>query len=184
MSKITLVTGGARSGKSRYAERAMGSSGKCIAYLATAIPFDDGMRDRIAKHQSDREAHWVTFEYPVRIHEAVESLSGFDGVLVDCITVMLNNYLFEKEYDWDRVSHEVIDAIEKKVIVDLRTFIEGLRHHNVDCILVTNEVGSGIVPENRLARLYRDMAGRINQELGSMVDEVILVVCGQSIKIK
>jgi len=184
MCNIILVTGGARSGKSRLAEEATGKLGKHIAYLATAIPFDEGMRDRIAKHKKDRPADWVTFEYPVRIHEALDALEGFDGVLIDCITVLINNYLFEKECDWDRVTHEQMDTIERRIISDLKLFISGLRQRQISAVLVTNEVGLGIVPENRLARLYRDMAGRVNQELGNLADEVYLVVCGQRLKIK
>lgn len=184
MSKICLVTGGARSGKSRYAERRIQEMGSAIAYLATAVPFDAGMRDRIKKHRSDRPAHWTTYEYPTQLHLALDALKGHDAVLVDCITVMLNNYLFELDADWDQISHDEIDRLEARIMVDVSLLVEGLRHFKLSAVIVTNEVGLGIVPENRLARLYRDMAGRINQQLGQLADEVILVVCGQSLKIK
>lgn len=184
MSKICLVTGGARSGKSRYAEKHIQDLGMSIAYLATGVPFDDGMRDRIKKHRSDRPAQWTTYEYATQLHLALDALKKHDAVLVDCITVMLNNYLFELDVDWDHISHDEMDRLEAHVMADVSLFVEGLRHHNLSAILVTNEVGQGIVPENRLARLYRDMAGRVNQQLGQLADEVILVVCGQSLKIK
>lgn len=185
MAKIILVTGGARSGKSSFAEKMCENIGTEIAYIATAIPFDDGMLDRIKKHREQRPSEWETFEISRNIDKNIKDISlKKDTVLLDCITVLVNNIMFEEDVNWDNCSHDVIDEIEEKIKVEIKALIEAVKNTNLNFIMVTNEVGLGIVPENRLARIYRDIAGRVNQILGQYSNEIYLVVCGAPLKIK
>lgn len=186
MAKIVLVTGGARSGKSSFAEAYVGKLSKNVAYIATAVPFDTGMVDRIKKHVASRPAHWQTFEKFVHVHEIIDQVASSCSVaLLDCITVMVNNIMFEDiQVDWDTVSHEVIDEIELNVTSQVKKLVEAINQTDLTCVIVTNELGMGIVPENRLARIYRDIAGRVNQYLGKEAHEVHFVVSGIPMKIK
>lgn len=185
MSKIILVTGGARSGKSTFAESEIKKLDKKTAYIATAIAFDEGMRNRIEKHVAQRPSIWTTYEKPTQAHEVVETISkDHQVVLLDCITVLTTNTLFQNDVDWDTVDEATIDDIEAKIKADMIRLVEAFRKTALTVYLVTNEIGSGIVPENRLARLFRDIAGRINQYLGQEADEVFLVVSGIPVKIK
>jgi len=186
MGKLVLVTGGARSGKSTFAESYVDKHGQVIGYIATAVAFDDGMKDRIKKHQAQRPAEWITFEKHTNIHEIIPSVAGScDTVLLDCITVMVNNIMFERQdIDWDKVDYDTIDMIEANIQKQVEQLISELKKTELTFVMVTNELGMGIVPENRLARIYRDIAGRVNQQLSSQVDEVYFVVSGIPMKIK
>lgn len=185
MNKITLITGGARSGKSTFAENTIRSLNKNTAYLATAIAFDDGMKNRIDKHIAQRPSAWKTYEKSTRVHEIMDEINQHHQVLLlDCITVLMTNTLFEHEVDWDTISMDEVDAIENNIRNHMGMMIDAMRKTDLEIFLVTNEVGSGIVPENRLARLFRDIAGRVNQYLAQEADEVYLVVSGIPVKIK
>jgi len=185
-SKIVLVTGGARSGKSTFAENLAGSLSDDVAYIATAVPFDDGMIDRIKKHQASRPSHWITYEKSVKVYEVIKQIDEAHNVaLLDCITIMVNNIMFEDpNLDWDGITHDEIDVIEEKIQNEVERLIEEVRRSGLTIIVVTNELGMGIVPENRLARIYRDIAGRVNQLLGSKADEVYFTVSGIPMQIK
>ncbi len=186
MGKIALVTGGARSGKSTFSEKSVIELNKKTAYIATAIAFDDGMKDRIKKHVEQRPKTWTTFEKHTKVHEIVcEIAEEHEVVLLDCITVLITNTMFEdSNLDWDTIDYENIDRIEKRILNDLVKLLKEFRKYDLDVFIVTNEVGQGIVPENKLARVFRDLAGRANQYLASQVDEVFLVVSGIPMKIK
>lgn len=186
MAKIVLVTGGARSGKSTFAEDYVGQLSDNVAYIATAVPFDAGMVDRIKKHVASRPAHWRTFEKFANVHEVIGEVARQSPVaLLDCITVLVNNIMFENtDVDWDTISHERIDQIESNITQQIEKLVEAINKTELTCVIVTNELGMGIVPENRLARIYRDIAGRVNQYLGKHADEVHFVVSGIPMKIK
>lgn len=186
MGNITLITGGARSGKSTFAEKSVELANDKTAYIATAVPFDDGMKDRIKKHIEQRPKEWTTFEKHTKIDEIIDEVKGeHNVVLLDCITVLITNTLFEDaSIDWDIVDYETIDKIEKKVQNDLERMMIKFKESKLDVFMVTNEVGQGIVPENKLARIFRDIAGRANQYLASEADEVYFVVSGIPMKIK
>ena len=164
-----LVLGGARSGKSRYAEaRILASPGEPV-YIATAQAFDDEMVDRIARHRDDRGAGWRTIEAPLDLPEAIAAESGRGAaVLVDCLTLWTSNLLLA-DADADRATDRLLAAIAA---------------HAGPLVLVSNEVGLGIVPDNALSRRFRDAAGRMHQAVAAMVDEVQFVAAGLPLKLK
>lgn len=185
MGKIVLITGGARSGKSTFAEKEVASLNAHTAYIATAIAFDEGMKNRIKKHVAQRPSEWTTFEKPTQVHEIIEEVNEkHDVVLLDCITVLITNTMFQDKLDFDRLTEEEVDAVEEKIKMDLRALVAAIKKTNLTFYMVTNEVGAGIVPENRLARIFRDFAGRANQYLASEADDVYFVVSGIPMKIK
>ncbi len=165
MNQIVLVTGGARSGKSRYAvERAL--TYKKRVFVATAVAFDEGMRERIAAHQAERAGNFTTIEEPHDLAGALERVPpGTDIVLIDCLTVWLGNLMHR--HDGDNGTYE-----------EVAVFLDSLSERPFNIIIVTNEVGDGIVPENAMARRFRDAAGRLNQDVARIADAVILTVCG------
>ncbi|EGO86491.1 cobinamide kinase, partial [Clostridium botulinum C str. Stockholm] len=178
MGKIILVTGGARSGKSNYAENiAKDIEGK-ILYIATSIPFDDEMKHRVEKHKESRPEVWDTYEGYKDLDIVVrEKNSLYDGMLLDCVTIMTSNFMFD--YIGDKIGEAdniTLDKVEKKIITNFEKLLNEVNKGNSTMILVTNELGYGIVPENKLARVYRDIIGRINQYIASRASEVYLVV--------
>lgn len=168
MAMSILVTGGARSGKSRYAEQRTRELGSAPVYIATAEAFDAEMADRIAQHQQRRGPEWQTINAPLDLSQALKEADGRGPCLVDCLTIWLNNLMFH-ERDIAAATQKLISVIHKRVD---------------PVILVTNEVGSGIVPENALARRFRDEAGRMNQTMAEAVDEVYVSISGMPLKLK
>ncbi|MDF2366116.1 bifunctional adenosylcobinamide kinase/adenosylcobinamide-phosphate guanylyltransferase [Sneathiella sp.] len=167
--KITLVLGGARSGKSRFAENLAIESGLSRLYLATAEAFDQEMERRIAQHQEDRGSGWDTVEEPVKLQGTLEDHSAEDRViLVDCLTLWLSNLM---------TGDQPIEEEFKKLTATLGTLPGPV-------ILVSNEVGQGIVPDNTLARAFRDHAGRLHQQIAEIADEVYFITAGLSQKLK
>lgn len=164
-----FVLGGARSGKSRFAQaRAEALPGTHI-YIATAQAWDDEMTDRIAHHRADRGPMWETVEAPLTLCEAIAARSGRGQVvLVDCLTLWATNLMLG-EQDADRASDDLCEAI---------------RAFTGDIILVSNEVGLGIVPDNALARRFRDVAGRLNQRVAAVADEVQFIAAGLPLRLK
>jgi len=172
-SKITLVLGGCRSGKSRYAlDAANEMAGDDKIYMATSVPSDSEMKKRVERHQAERGADWQTIEEPLLIHEAIAGASdGARVILVDCLTLWTSNLLFQEK-----------DEAGIMAAVDLLT--DALASSACPVLLVSNEVGYGIVPENGLARQFRDMAGLVNQRVARLADQVILTVAGIGVQIK
>lgn len=185
MSRITLITGGARSGKSTYAEEMARAVQGPVCYVATALAFDVGMQERIAMHRAQRPSEWETLEAYDGLGDIVRARKGQQALyLLDCVTLMVTNLMFKDMPDWDTLLPEAIASVEAQIICQIDDLLKALRETDSDMILVTNEVGMGIVPENAIARAYRDIAGRVNQRIGHGSDEVYLVVCGQAMKIK
>lgn len=179
MGKIILVTGGARSGKSRFAEDYVAEHGKCIGYIATAQILDEEMRFRVKLHRERRPANWVTYEAPFDAHLALkEAGKSCDVVLFDCLTMFLSNILCSLESIEDSGKNYV--AVMKK----LDLLIEQAKNNHGTTVFVTNEVGSGIVPDNQISREYRDISGLVNQAVAKVADEVYLVVCGIPVDVK
>ena len=178
MARITLITGGSRSGKSSFAQKLAEEQPGSRLFVATCPVTDKEMEVRILRHIQDRQkGNWDTVEEPVDLVQQLHDAGRYDTVLIDCLTLWVNNLLFEaaekgRELDEERVSEET-DKV-----------IESAREHPGDVILVTNEVGLGIVPDNRLARAYRDLIGRCNQCVGLAADRVFLVTCGIPLQIK
>ncbi len=165
-----LVTGGSRSGKSRYALE-LAKSAKKPFYIATGWAGDDEMDDRIKKHQKERGKHWSTIETKTDIASAIlkAERKGADFIIVDCLTLWVSNMMFEKT------------NIEKEIVKTV-TVIKAKR--KAPLVFVTNEVGSGIVPGDKVSREFRDAAGLVNQKIAAAVDNVVLTVCGQPLYIK
>ncbi len=167
MGKSILITGGARSGKSALAERLALGLGPAPVYVATAEAGDGEMADRIAAHQARRGPHWSLIEAPRDLSAALEH-SDRAPRLVDCLTLWVSNLMLA-DADCEAAAHGLAAALARQ------------RH---PVVLVTNEVGSGIVPDNALARRFRDAAGRVNQIVAEAADEVYLCVAGQPLKVK
>ena len=176
---IILVTGGARSGKSLFAEKlALKLGGGRAAYIATAQIFDDEMAYRIKIHKERRGDNWTTFEAPFAAEEKIlEAAKTFNAILFDCVTIYISNFLCATELDDEKFLYENLRGMIQKLIDAAKT-------SNATIIFVTNEVGGGIVPENKLARCFRDLAGLANQMLAAQADKVFLTVAGIAIDIK
>lgn len=185
LGKMILITGGARSGKSTYAEKLAKDFGEQVLYIATSIPFDDEMKYRIKKHREQRPAHWQTIEAYKNLDAQIESsVKGKDAVLLDCITIMITNIMLEINTDWDNITGDISSRVEDKVKHEIQSLIEAGKNIDIPLIMVTNEIGMGIVPDNAMSRLFRDIAGRMNQMLAHASDEVYLCVSGIPVRIK
>lgn len=171
MGRVTFVIGGARSGKSAFALSSASRVSGSKVYIATAQAYDREMEERIAKHRKERGSGWETHEEPVRLGEAVRTALPFhDAMIIDCLTLWLSN-LMCADADIGEAVDDFIAALSPRE-GDARVFI------------VSNEVGMGIVPDNELARRFRDAAGRLNQRVAEVADEVFLVTAGIPVKIK
>jgi adenosylcobinamide kinase/adenosylcobinamide-phosphate guanylyltransferase len=173
LNESVFVLGGCRSGKSGYAlNRALDISETNNVFIATCIPHDDEMKLRVTKHQQERSSHWQTVEAPIHLPEAIDRINGEAGlILVDCLTLWINNLLMENENS-------------EFVLNQVQSLTRSVKSAVCPVILVSNEVGAGIVPENKLARLYRDLVGSTNQAVADGVDQVVWVVAGIPVTIK
>ena len=179
MGKSILITGGARSGKSRRAQELATKAGGQVLFVATAEAGDDEMKRRIKAHRKTRPKDWATIEVTTHIgREITKNIGQAKTVIIDCITLLISNVLLR--YD------EKTDAaiVEKAVTTEIKELLDCLKHIKADFIIVTNEVGLGIIPGDRLSRLYRDMLGKANRMLAEKVDEVYLMVAGIPIIVK
>lgn len=175
---MIFVTGGARSGKSGFAEQLASTRQGAVTYIATAAPGDEEMRARIAAHRERRPTGWRTVEVEGGLAAALEQAAAGGGtVLVDCLTVYLSNRILAQGFIDVKAT---IGRIERE-IAELSAVCE---RANGNVIIVSNEVGMGIVPDNSLARAFRDVAGRANQQLAATADEVYLCVSGIPVKVK
>jgi len=172
MAKVIFITGGARSGKSRLAERLAAGYDAPLGYIATGQAGDAEMAERIARHRARRGPDWQTMEAPLDLAGVIRGHDGhFRALLVDCVTLWLTNLLLK--YD---------DAA--KVLAEVRALVELFPIIQTPLILVSNEVGMGIVPDNRLARTFRDLAGEANELLAAAADEVHVTFAGLPLKLK
>jgi len=177
--KIILVTGGARSGKSLFAEQYAIAQGEKLAYIATAQIYDQEMASRVALHRGRRANNWQTFEAPYDAHQTMElAAKEAKVILFDCLTLYMSNLLL--------ASHTT-DQPEDKfqyIMEQIDKLLASAKASQAIVLFVTNEVGMGIVPDNALARQYRDIAGSVNQKVAAAADEVYLVVSGLAVEIK
>ena len=177
MSQTIFITGGARSGKSRFAEQNATSFGTHLCYLATAQSLDDEMGRRISKHQQRRGDIWQTIEEPLHLAQTLAANDGvFSVIMVDCLTLWLSNLLLLYE--------ELNEETETRVMDDVQRLATTLRGMTTPVIIVSNEVGMGIVPDNKLARMFRDIAGQTNQTIAAAASEAWLVASGIPLKLK
>jgi len=177
--RLIFLLGGARSGKSYTAEQWARENGNRVLYVATAQAFDDDMRDRVAQHQADRPDHWHTLEAPRETYKAIADFQGkYDTVLLDCITFLVSNILLDLPEDTTQTSANEMTLTQIDNLLDVYDKSDSI------WLIVSNEVGMGVVPPTRLGRFFRDMLGRANQRIAEHADEVQLLVAGIPWKLK
>jgi len=172
MATLILITGGVRSGKSNYAQHLAKSFKRNVIYIATAEALDSDMKERIRLHKKGRDKGWFTIEEPLDVLGAVRRLSTDRRIiLLDCLTLFISNLIFKGLSD-------------KAVCGKIKAVLKALKQKSDAAIVVTNEVGSGIVPDSKLGRRFRDLQGRVNQIVSGEADCVYLLVSGIPVKIK
>jgi len=174
MGKLILILGGARSGKSNFAVTEAERLSSCrpgVVYVATASPLDEEMKRRIEKHRKRRPASWKTIEEKRDLSKILPRLRKMNTVIIDCLTFLISNLLLSGEK-------------EVAILRKIREFFRTLKKRNLTTLVVSNEVGMGIVPDNRLGRSFRDIAGQANQIIAGLADEVYLLEAAIPIKIK
>jgi adenosylcobinamide kinase/adenosylcobinamide-phosphate guanylyltransferase len=191
MGKLTLILGGARSGKSSYAEkRAKDVGGDSVLYVATSETKDAEMEQRVEKHRADRPSGWGTIEVPRNVAQALRAAgSGAKVILLDCMTFLVANYLMDaaapEDDHFDAPSSDPFDVqIEADVVAEVEAIIAYMNETDAEMLVVSNEVGLGVVPPYELGRAYRDILGRANQILARHADEVLLLVAGIPMQVK
>jgi adenosylcobinamide kinase/adenosylcobinamide-phosphate guanylyltransferase len=187
--RFVLILGGARSGKSSYAESLATriAHGRTVVYLATAEPGDDELRARIAAHRAGRPSGWLTIEAPRDPAGALlagQALSTASVVLVDCATVLVSNLLLAEHPSEHGAAEVDMGAAERRVRAAIESLLGAYRTGSASLIVVSNEVGMGVVPPYPLGRAYRDMLGRVNARLAAEADTVLLMVAGLPVELK
>ena len=182
-STIILCSGGARSGKSEFAERLALATKGLKAYVATGQAFDEEMVDRIKKHQERRGKIWNNFEVPLHLADEWENISqSADVILIDCLTMFTTNHMMA--YGSIR-GQEDANRLEQTILSELNLLLDSIQScEGKTVIFVTNEIGLGIVPDNKLARYFRDIAGRVNRAVASVADKLYLTISGVTIELK
>jgi adenosylcobinamide kinase/adenosylcobinamide-phosphate guanylyltransferase len=191
MGRLTLILGGARSGKSSFAEqRAKELGGDRVLYVATSESKDEEMQERVAKHRAARPSAWKTLESPRNVARALRhEKSTAKVVLLDCMTFLVANHLMDaaapKDNPFDDPSADPFDPqIELDVVAEVESLVAYIQEVDIEMLVVSNEVGLGVVPPYELGRAYRDILGRANQILARHADEVQLLVAGIPMKVK
>lgn len=178
IDQLILILGGARGGKSAYAEKLATEIGPNVLYIATAEAGDDEMAERIAAHRAARPPTWQTLETPHHVGAALATIDGLpDALLLDCLTLWVTNILLAME-------NEPQPEIEVAVQIEIEALLAKQKQLNIPLIIVSNEVGLGLVPEYPLGRIFRDTLGRANQFLAAQADQVILMVAGIPMNLK
>ncbi len=194
-AKLTFVLGGARSGKSRYAESLIMAMPRPWAYVATATAHDREMAERIAAHRTRRAGHWQTIEAPHDLAAAIAGLPRGAAVLIDCMTMWLTNRVLaadagpddqaERDAGYDiRFEADLTQDLDDRIAAEIAALVTALRRHAGAAVIVSNEVGFAIVPDNPLARRFRDFQGSINQQVAASADRVVLIVAGLPLVLK
>lgn len=168
--KITLCLGGVRSGKSRYAQT-LAERSPSVCFIATAQESDEEMRAKIARHRSERPAHWSTIEEPLELPAALRRATSTGTILIDCLTVYVGNLLLRDDALHVYPTH-------------FQALCDALQSSPASIILVSNEVGSGVVPPYALGRQYRDLLGELNQRIAALADTVVLMIAGLPLALK
>jgi len=194
--KFILILGGARSGKSRFAQSMAAKLGEKVLFVATGEPLDEEMALRIEEHKRIRPKNWRTLEIDIKVGQRLKGrIADAEVVLLDCLTLLVSNILTKKgrgpfssplmgEDEGEGENDEAISEAEKQVMAEMEDLIDCINKHESDFIVVSNEVGLGLVPENKLGRIYRDLLGKANQLLAQHADEVYFMVSGIPVKIK
>ena len=172
MAELIFITGGCKSGKSKFAVELAKKTGGKVLFIATCIPKDKEMKERVRIHKLNRPKNWDTVEEEKDLVSLIKNVKGkYKCILIDCLTILISNLLLNKKN-------------KKYIEKEMEELARISRETNSRVIVISNEVGSGIVPGNKIAREFRDIAGIVNQKLASFADEVYLVVSGIPVKIK
>ncbi|MFH0942078.1 MAG: bifunctional adenosylcobinamide kinase/adenosylcobinamide-phosphate guanylyltransferase [Chloroflexota bacterium] len=172
--KVVLVLGGARSGKSRFAQHLASASGEKVLFVATAEALDEEMRARITQHRKNRPAHWHTLEITSGLGPRLKAgIGDARTVIIDCLTLLIANLMGNGD-----------TTSEKRVIKEIEELIAAVSQLEANFIIVSNEVGLGLVPDNRLGRDFRDLAGKANQLIAKAASDVYFMVAGLPLKVK
>jgi adenosylcobinamide kinase/adenosylcobinamide-phosphate guanylyltransferase len=175
LGKITFILGGARSGKSHYAQQLASQRGKNVLFIATAQAFDAEMQQRITAHQQERPQHWRTLEVPLNVSQALaHHRYPAEIILLDCLTLLVSNILLASGTEENVDEQRVTEAVDREV----NELLDWVATHSADWIIVSNEVGLGLVPPYPLGRVYRDVLGRANQKIAAKAEEVFFMVAG------
>lgn len=187
MGRILYFTGGARSGKSAQAEKYIFERdySKRI-YVATSIPFDDEMKSRVRKHREQRGENWLTIEgYRDLVEKITPNIQEGGVILLDCLTNMVTNLMImDRECDWDNISTLEVDKIENEIKEEVEKLFRFIKEQPMDLVIVSNEIGLGVIPPYPLGRYFRDICGRMNQIAGQYSDEAYMAVSGLQLKLK
>ena len=183
MKKAILIVGGARSGKSRFAQELARKLGMQVLFVATAEAGDLEMCQRIEQHRKERPSTWRTLEVTCHVgHRIEQEIGNVQAVIVDCVTLLVSNiFSLHSEQALEQIEESVL---ENQVTVEINELVECMKKVEARFIIVSNEVGLGLVPANRIGRLYRDLIGKANQTLAQYADEVYLMVAGLPMKTK
>ncbi len=177
--KLIFITGGARSGKSSFAEKVAAKTSKEVAYIAAGQPLDEEMAFRIKKHREKRINTWETYEEPIEVRKLVGRLGlEKEVILIDCLTLLISNLLLRKE------NKAKDPQWQEEILLEIKKLAEASYKVPAQVIIVSNEVGMGLVPETPLGRFYRDILGRANSIIADRADEVFMMVSGIPLKIK
>ena len=180
MGDLWFVTGGARSGKSRYAERLASESGRPVVYIATMQPHDDELRRRVERHRADRPSAWQTIEAPTDLAGALAAIDADACALVDCLSLWVANRLMVVG---EQPTVAAIEALEAELLAETASLLRVASEREGPTITVTNEVGGGVVPEYALGRAYRDLLGTTNQRVAAQADRAWLMVSGRPLEL-
>ncbi|MEI8215865.1 MAG: bifunctional adenosylcobinamide kinase/adenosylcobinamide-phosphate guanylyltransferase [Eubacteriales bacterium] len=186
MNKIYYITGGARSGKSGFAENIAKGISEKVLYIATSEAFDKEMEERIKKHVRQRPESWKTVEIFSNFRSLEENIDfeEADTLLFDCLSLMVNNHIYYANFDFENIDFNKLDDMEDKIEAEFLQLVELCKEKQKSLIIVTNEIGMGIVPNNPLSRSYRDMLGRLNRKAQEVSDESYFLVSGVPLKLK
>ena len=183
---VTFVIGGARSGKSKYAELKAKEYSEKILYIATAVVTDQAMADRIIKHKEQRPSSWQTIEMYSDFSKLIEKEEFIqaEAILIDCITTMIGNFMVDSKLDFDTCSAQDVNILEEKITKEVLTLIHICNDNNKKLIIVSNETGLGLVPYYYMGNYFRDISGRINNKIGIESDFMYFIFSGIPIKLK
>lgn len=184
-AKCSLIIGGARSGKSRFAQELAMSLSDKVLFAATAEPLNEDMQNRIARHKSERPQTWQTIEVPTDLASQIKHhLEDKEVVIIDCLTLLTSNVLLGQSRGFSDENRIEEQAVENQLMTKIEALIDLMNKSNAIFIIVSNEVGLGLVPDNDIARIYRDLLGRVNQAIAQYADEVYFLLAGITLKVK